>query len=365
MDRDFTKYQSRDPQQHYIPYITYPGQTFQNYLNFPPPPDCLQNFPISNESGKFYVHPQATSMLMFPNESRKGTVLEESGHIEIAHGDQFPTHSTTPKALQNIDLNIGVSIDEAVDDVVNGADKIHGTNGKRDRTQWSVEEESILVESWATISNDSVVGIDQTNSTFWERITTYYNGHRPTGTPLRLPGRAKTHFYQFYSIVNEFTAIYNNFYNNRGSCWSDETVLEKSHEQWRHNNKAKKNKPDHHASKKRSNLDPDEFIRGSSSSPFPNPDSTCELDDCIVRPRPIGQKVAKRKGKFKAKENIDDNTQWNNMLDIQSQKLKLKDVELRQKDNDILLKDTTGMTSAQQILHGNICEQIKKDCGLM
>ncbi|KAL4572136.1 hypothetical protein LXL04_018905 [Taraxacum kok-saghyz] len=215
---------------------------------------------------------------------RKGTVLEESGHIEIAHGDQFPTHSTTPKALQNIDLNIGVSIDEAVDDVVNGADKIHGTNGKRDRTQWSVEEESILAESWATISNDSVVGIDQTNSTFWERITTYYNGHRPTGTPLRLPGRAKTHFYQFYSIVNEFTAIYNNFYNNRGSGWSDETVLEKSHEQWRHNNKAKNNKvfryehiwkvfkniekyvrvqPDHHASKKRSNLDPDEFIRGS------------------------------------------------------------------------------------------------------
>ena len=53
------------------------------------------------------------------------------------------------------------------------------------------------------------------------------------------------------------------------------------------------------------------------------------------------------------------------MLDIQSKKLKQKDIELRQKDYDILLKDTIGMTNAQLLLHENICEQIKKDRGLM
>ncbi|KAL4589894.1 hypothetical protein LXL04_002806 [Taraxacum kok-saghyz] len=260
-------------------------------------------------------------MFMSSNESRKGTI-DESDHIDISNCDQFPQHSSQ-KAFEPIDVNIGVGIDEAID----GADKSHTTNDKKE----------------------------------------IIHCHRPNETPPRLQPRAKAHFYQFYSLVNEFSAIYNNFYNNRGSGWSDETVLEKAHEQWRHINKTKKNKnfkyehvwkvfknsekyvtqlPDHHASKKPRNFDSREF----NSSPSPNPDSTFELDNCEVRPRPMGQKAAKRKGKFKAKETMDDNTQWNNMLDIRSQKLKQKeeelrqkDIELRQKDYEILFKDTTRM----------------------
>ena len=62
------------------------------------------------------------------------------------------------------------------------------------------------------------------------------------------------------------------------------------------------------------------LINSREFNSYPSP-STFELDNCEVRPRPMGQKAAKRKGKFKAKETMDDNTQWNNMLDIQSQKL--------------------------------------------
>ena len=85
---------------------------------------------------------------MSSNESRKGTI-DESDHIDISNCDQFPQHSSQ-KAFEPIDLNIGVGIDEAVD----GADKSHSTNDKKERIHWSVEEEIVLAESWASISND-------------------------------------------------------------------------------------------------------------------------------------------------------------------------------------------------------------------
>ncbi|KAL4562169.1 hypothetical protein LXL04_034363 [Taraxacum kok-saghyz] len=256
---------------------------------------------------------------MSSNESRMGTV-DESDHVARSDGVQFPPHSTQI-ASPKIDLNIDTGINEAVD----GDDKSHGTNRR-----WSVDEEIILAESWATISIDSIVGTDQKGSKFWERITAYYNRHRPDNTPPRVWKRAKAHVYQFYTLVNEFSATINNLSNNRGSGWSDETVLEKTHEQWRHNNKVKKNKvfkyehvwkvlknsekyvpqqADHNAFMKSRTIDLNEFTRGSSSSPSPNPDSTCELDDYEVRPRPIEQKAAKRKGKFKGKKNNGDDSQ--------------------------------------------------------
>ncbi|KAI3715570.1 hypothetical protein L6452_22556 [Arctium lappa] len=265
-------------------------------------------------------------MFISSQESRKSNV-SISDTIDVSEGDQFPPHSTRI-GLDDVDLSVGLDLNEVPE--------IDDTRKFPDRSKWSHEEEKILALSYITIGTDVVIG------------------------------------------------YYNNLYNNRTSGWSDKYVLEKSHEQWRHVNQRKNNKvfkykhvwkimndsemfiplkPDYHASKKTRNSDLGEFTS------FANMDTSIDLDDYALRPRTMAQKVAKRKGKSKADDTINsdstDGTQWNQMLELQSQKVKQKEIELRQKDYEILYKDTSGMSNSQLAMHQKICDQITSDRGLM
>lgn len=92
---------------------------------------------------------------------------------------------------------------------------------------------SILAE-FCLIWKLSCIYID--DKAFWQRITEYYNKHPPAGIVERIASRVKSNFYKFYWQVNDFSVYYNNWYNNRGSGWSGENVLEKTHEQSRKSN---------------------------------------------------------------------------------------------------------------------------------
>ncbi|XP_062191226.1 glutathione S-transferase T3-like [Phragmites australis] len=49
---------------------------------------------------------------------------------------------------------------------------------KTDKTKWTDDEDELLVSTWLNVSQDPVVGTDQTKETYWGRIAKYFNTYR-------------------------------------------------------------------------------------------------------------------------------------------------------------------------------------------
>ncbi|XP_062213680.1 glutathione S-transferase T3-like [Phragmites australis] len=49
---------------------------------------------------------------------------------------------------------------------------------KTGRTKWTYEEDELLVSAWLNVSQDPVVGTDQSKDTYWGRIAKYFNTYR-------------------------------------------------------------------------------------------------------------------------------------------------------------------------------------------
>ncbi|KAI3669550.1 hypothetical protein L6452_40789 [Arctium lappa] len=102
--------------------------------------------------------------------------------------DAYPSYSTQ-QGLNHFDLNTdGLDLDADISE----SDK----SQKADRATWSVEEDKVLAMAYVTISTDPIVGNDQKNATFWQRVITYYNDHRPARSLERILSSVKGHFYK-------------------------------------------------------------------------------------------------------------------------------------------------------------------------
>ncbi|XP_073126577.1 glutathione S-transferase T2-like [Henckelia pumila] len=284
------------------------------------------------------------------NESRNTDTYKEPATPSSIPGSQFPNFSTQ-LGLDNIVF-----------------DKEHEMDGKR--APWSVYEDKLLARK---IMHSG------------KRITNYYNKHRATGSKERDWKKVKSHFYLFHPLVNEFSGVYNNLYNNRPSGWSDEDVLVKAHEIWKTNHNSKPFKYEHvwrilrecekyapqhrHANKKARTSESEGHTTSS------NPDTSVDVDDCEVRLRPMGQKAAKRKGKMKAvnakkwEEKMD--LRWQKLEELHMEKIELqknevatREAETLHKDYEILMKDTNDMTPEQLNIHLKICAKLKKKHGI-
>jgi len=62
--------------------------------------------------------------------------------------------------------------EEVVGGVVGGAKK------------WSVAEDKRLIRAWINICTNAIVGSDQKKSSFWKRIASNFNEHRPCGASI-------------------------------------------------------------------------------------------------------------------------------------------------------------------------------------
>uniref|UniRef100_A0A7N0V0W6 Myb-like domain-containing protein n=1 Tax=Kalanchoe fedtschenkoi TaxID=63787 RepID=A0A7N0V0W6_KALFE len=97
------------------------------------------------------------------------------------------------------------------------------TQEKSNRSvKWSVKEEEMLISSWLTISNDTVIGNAQTRRSFWGHVTDYFNTYRKTKIE-REESQIKSRYYFLMSQVNEFNGYYNQTVFDR---WSDNRIIE-------------------------------------------------------------------------------------------------------------------------------------------
>ncbi|XP_073022711.1 glutathione S-transferase T3-like [Primulina eburnea] len=274
--------------------------------------------------------------------------------------------------------------------------------GTKKRIIWKKEEDELLARSYVTMSDDPVIGNDQKGNDFWRRVADHYNENRPAGSSRRALNVIRSHWHNtVQKKVNGFNANYNSVYNTYRSGHSDEDILRFAYEKYRDENngvafnlehvwRIMKTRPlftpqsdDHLVGTKKARIS-----ESGASNTSSNKDASIDLDINEEEIRPIGQKVAKIKGKNKAKSSMKDlTTRYDSLFesftqytDIKKNESEWKQKELAieemkakaalnkseakkskylLKEYEILSKDTSQMTPEQLLVHEHMCDQIR------
>ncbi|XP_062188911.1 glutathione S-transferase T3-like [Phragmites australis] len=81
-------------------------------------------------------------------------------------------------------------------------------DAKTDRTKWTDEEDELLVSAWLNVSQDPVVGTDQSRETYWGRIAKYFNTYKKESMMLRTEKALINHMKLITDAVTKFTVHY-------------------------------------------------------------------------------------------------------------------------------------------------------------
>ncbi|XP_047965406.1 glutathione S-transferase T3-like [Salvia hispanica] len=100
---------------------------------------------------------------------------------------------------RRIGLRLGVNAEEEAEEEVVG----DGT-----RHPYSQDKTLVLYDAWISVSYDPVVGNQQTNKCFWQKVTEVYNARRPKKTVARNVKMLRSHWDRCDRDVKNFCAIY-------------------------------------------------------------------------------------------------------------------------------------------------------------
>ncbi|KAL2342201.1 hypothetical protein Fmac_010141 [Flemingia macrophylla] len=139
---------------------------------YPPPPH--------NSSNPFFsmYPPQPTTN---PSNYYKPQMFYQIGEEQVDKevDSTIGSISTSQGGLNNINLDVEEQQQK---------EEEYLSTQKKSRVSFSVEEDTLLIQSWLNISKDSIIGVDQTGNNFWIRIRDNYNVYRN-----QFPERKLTH----------------------------------------------------------------------------------------------------------------------------------------------------------------------------
>ncbi|XP_062217773.1 uncharacterized protein LOC133917996 [Phragmites australis] len=78
-------------------------------------------------------------------------------------------------------------------------------DAKTDRTKWTDEEDELLVSAWLNVSQDPVVGKDQSKETYWGRIAKYFNTYKKESMMPRIDKALINHMKLITDAMTKFT----------------------------------------------------------------------------------------------------------------------------------------------------------------
>ncbi|XP_062206315.1 glutathione S-transferase T3-like [Phragmites australis] len=81
-------------------------------------------------------------------------------------------------------------------------------DAKTDRTKWTDKEDELLVSVWLNVSQDPVVGTDQSRETYWGRIAKYFNTYKKESMMPRTEKALINHMKLIMDAVTKFTVHY-------------------------------------------------------------------------------------------------------------------------------------------------------------
>ncbi|XP_073019271.1 glutathione S-transferase T3-like [Primulina eburnea] len=120
---------------------------------------------------------------------------------------------------------------DAIDSKQDGGQDSDGDHGKR--TAWTVTGDKLLASAYTMMSEDPTVGNAQKSESFWKRVVEYYNTNRDKKAKKRTAEKAKAHWAAVKMVVNRYNGIYNKWYKDRPSGWSDEDFMMQAHEEYK------------------------------------------------------------------------------------------------------------------------------------
>uniref|UniRef100_A0ACD5WNV7 Uncharacterized protein n=1 Tax=Avena sativa TaxID=4498 RepID=A0ACD5WNV7_AVESA len=91
--------------------------------------------------------------------------------------------------------------------------KAASTKGKN----WSSAEDKVLIQAWANTSLDAVIGTNQNSSSYWGRISDYYNAHKDPSWPERNSNGLTCRYNVISALTSKFCARVQQIINRNGS----------------------------------------------------------------------------------------------------------------------------------------------------
>jgi hypothetical protein len=112
---------------------------------------------------------------------------------------------------------------------------------KKKNPNWSIEEDKQLCVAWLNTSRDSIVGIGQKGTTFWERVHKYYsdlvndlnsekkNIKKFKPLPVRLVNAVECRWGHILKVCNKFGGCYSQVERRMRSGQNNDDVVSKLH----------------------------------------------------------------------------------------------------------------------------------------
>ncbi|KAD2806194.1 hypothetical protein E3N88_39571 [Mikania micrantha] len=285
---------------------------------------------------------------------------------------------------------------------------------KVNRQKWPQSDEVLLAQAMISISENPIIGNNQTGDAYWNKIETYYNDAPPMVS--RDAHNLRSYWHMFKSKVNRFNDLYLQVKSRYRSGWSDDQYLVEARLLYINDPSNKTSAPftyehvwnvvkDHgkynsatkvhgfQAPKRSKTNSSGGYASSASDANFgDNPEMFVSLEDGDDEQeppyeppsRPIGRDKAKAKAKLKGKATeesseyelkklslIHDLSLSNKVRTQAIEKfekridkfLELKQKKMEIEERKLLFIDTSHMNSFQRAEHEAVCNEIRKKYG--
>ncbi|XP_024006510.1 glutathione S-transferase T3-like [Eutrema salsugineum] len=101
---------------------------------------------------------------------------------------------------------------------------------RKERRKWSHVEDVVLISAWLNTSKDPVIGNEQKVSTFWKRITNYFNSSKTLATEQdRESGQLKQRCQRINDLTCKFVGCYETAMKEQRSGQNEDDVMKAAH----------------------------------------------------------------------------------------------------------------------------------------
>nr|XP_027186457.1 uncharacterized protein LOC113784446 [Cicer arietinum] len=110
--------------------------------------------------------------------------------------------------------------------IVEEGEEHHGR--KKSRELFTMDEDTLLIQSWLNVSKDSIIGVDQKADGFWLRIATNYNEYRGQLREKTL-SQLKSRWHRINGFVQKFVGCYKQAVSGKKSGSSKKDIMIAAH----------------------------------------------------------------------------------------------------------------------------------------
>jgi hypothetical protein len=107
---------------------------------------------------------------------------------------------------------------------------------RRQRINWSEEENGRLFDAWTKHSTDPIIGIDRKAEHYWKAVAAEFNNNAPKNSPKRTIRQLIKHWGDVKRDITKFSGAYARAMNQRSSGQSDDMVVKAAKEFFKNGN---------------------------------------------------------------------------------------------------------------------------------